>query len=67
MTMVLEPTSDVNGAESMIWGSDVPGSYKNAADRQMIRLFEEDQVFSEADKDMIFYANAEKVYFGVCR
>lgn len=51
------------GADSLIWGSDVPGTYNNATYPQMMQLFERCDFFTERDKDMLFYQNAQTVYF----
>lgn len=51
------------GAESLIWGTDVPGTYNTATYRQMIEMYEKQTLFSEQELDDIFYNNAYRVYF----
>lgn len=51
------------GAEKVIWGTDIPGTFRNATYSQMIRAFEQCSFLTEADKDKLFYENADKLYF----
>ncbi|MDD3251703.1 MAG: amidohydrolase family protein [Lachnospiraceae bacterium] len=61
---LLKELKDVAGAGSIIWGTDVPGTYSNATYRQMIDMYENSQLFDDRELDDIFYNNASKVYFG---
>lgn len=51
------------GAGRLLWGTDIPGTYQKATYRQMIDMFEKTDIFTEAEKDSMFYDNAEKLYF----
>ena len=51
------------GAHKVIWGTDVPTTLVNCTFLQMINLFEKSPLFSEKEKDKMFYGNAEEAYF----
>ena len=55
------------GPRKFIWGTDIPGTFRNATYYQMIQAFERLTFLSEADKDDLFYNNANLVYFGIPR
>lgn len=55
--------ADRYGADKIIWGTDVPTTYVNCTFRQMINLFERSPLFTEEEKDKLFYENAVKAYF----
>lgn len=55
---------EAHGTERMIWGSDMPGTFRNATYPQMIKAFERCSFLTERDKDRLFYANADELYFG---
>jgi predicted TIM-barrel fold metal-dependent hydrolase len=54
---------DTYGSNKLIWGSDIPGSMCHATYRQLIEMFERCYLFSEAEKDLLFYDNAVSAYF----
>ena len=54
---------DFHGPEKAVWGSDIPGTLTCATYRQMIDAFEKSPLFTESEKDHMFFQNAEKVYF----
>ncbi|MDO4833929.1 MAG: amidohydrolase family protein [Bacillota bacterium] len=51
-------------ADKFIWGSDIPGTLRNATYKQMISMFDKGLRLPEGEKDKIFFKNAEMVYFG---
>lgn len=55
---------EVCGPDRVIWGTDIPGTFRHATYRQMIRAFENCGFLSEGDKDKLFYENADRLYFG---
>lgn len=55
------------GPKKFIWGTDIPGSFRNATYYQMIQAFERLDFLTEQDKDDLFYNNANYVYFGIPR
>ena len=59
----LKETKEICGSKKLIWGTDIPGTYKSATYKQMIRMYEESDVFSEQEKEDFFYNNANDVYF----
>lgn len=50
------------GDDKIIWGTDIPSTYVNCTFRQMINLFEKCPLFSEEQKDLLFYINAKNAY-----
>ena len=55
---------DTMGAEKLIFGTDIPGTLRMHTYRQMIDWVLKDANFlSSRDKELIFYENAEKIYF----
>lgn len=55
--------ADRYGKEKIIWGTDVPTTYVNCTFRQMINVFERCPLFTEEEKDLLFYDNAVRAYF----
>ena len=55
------------GPGKFIWGTDIPGTFRNATYYQMIQAFERLDFLTEADKDDLFYNTANYVYFGIPR
>ena len=51
------------GAHKLIWGTDMPGTFRNATYTQMIQAFERADFLTESEKDALFYANANVMYF----
>ncbi len=51
------------GSEKVIWGSDAPGTLVLSSYRQLIDTYENSPLFSETEKDRLFYKNAEAAYF----
>lgn len=54
---------DEVGPKKFIWGTDIPGTFRTATYYQMVQAFERITFMSDADKDDLFYHNAERVYF----
>jgi predicted TIM-barrel fold metal-dependent hydrolase len=54
---------DEYGAHKAIWGSDIPGALCHATYRQLIDLCERSTLFTETEKDLLYYDNAVKAYF----
>ncbi len=53
---------DTYGANKIIWGSDVPSTLVRATFGQLIDMYDKSWIFSEAEKDLLFYGNAVKAY-----
>ena len=51
------------GVNKAIWGTDIPGTFRNATYTQMKVAFERCEFLTEDDKDKLFYRNADEVYF----
>lgn len=51
------------GSDKAIWGTDIPGTFRNATYKQMQVAFERCEFLTEDDKDKLFYRNANTVYF----
>ena len=51
------------GAEKAIWGSDVPGTLCFATYAQLSDAFEGSTLFTEKEKDLLFFQNAQQAYF----
>ena len=47
----------------MIWGTDIPGTFRRATYSQMIEVFERCDFLDGQDKDKLFYENANQLYF----
>lgn len=62
---LLKEITELAGAGSLIWGTDIPGTYNTATYRQMIEMYERCGLFTERELDNIFYNNASEVYFGI--
>jgi len=60
---LLKEVKDLAGAKSLIWGTDIPGTYSSATYRQMIEMYERCDLFTAQELDDIFYNNAQFVYF----
>ncbi len=54
---------DAHGPDKPIWGSDIPGTLTDATYPQMIAAFDRCPLFSDIEKDRLFYQNAENAYF----
>lgn len=54
---------DLCGAEKLIWGTDIPGTFRTATYDQMVQAFERVTFLSEEEKDKMFYCNADRLYF----
>jgi predicted TIM-barrel fold metal-dependent hydrolase len=54
---------DRHSAARLLWGSDVPGTLVCATYRQLIDVFEKCPLFSDDEKERMFWINAETVYF----
>ena len=50
------------GSGKMIWGTDIPGTLKNATYPQMMRLFERCSALTEENKAALFAENAREAY-----
>ena len=51
------------GADKPVWGSDVPGTLCYGTYAQMVSAFERCGLFTEEQKALMFYENAQKAYF----
>lgn len=60
----LKEAADNVGISKLIWGTDMPGTFRHATYPQMIEMFERCSFLSEKDKDRLFYQNADELYFG---
>lgn len=53
---------DEFSSKKVIWASDIPGTFCDATYRQMINAYERSGLFSEEEKDNLFYNNAVDAY-----
>ena len=51
------------GYRKMLWGSDAPAVILRDSYKELYQYLEESQIFTEAEKESIFYKNAQEVYF----
>ena len=54
---------DICGPDRVIWGTDIPGTFRRATYSQMIEVFERCDFLDGQDKDKLFYENANQLYF----
>ena len=52
-----------HGADRPVWGSDVPGTLCYGTYAQLADAFERCPLFTEEQKDLMFYQNAQQAYF----
>lgn len=62
-TKVCRYLMDRFGSDKIIWGSDTPGTLLLSTYRQMIDMYENSPLFSETEKDRLFWKNAEDAYY----
>ena len=55
---------DLVGADRLLFGTDIPSALKEEEYERYVNYLEEIQDFTEEEKDLIFYKNADYVYFG---
>ena len=53
---------DEFGAHKLIWGSDAPGTLNTVTYQQMIDMYDRSPLFTEAEKQQLFYSNAKAAY-----
>lgn len=58
----LRSLMDKYGAKKFIWGSDIPSTLLFATYNQMINMYEKSGLFTEAEKERIFFENAKIAY-----
>jgi predicted TIM-barrel fold metal-dependent hydrolase len=51
------------GADKPVFGSDVPGALCHETYAQLADAFERSSLFTEEQKDLMFYQNAQQAYF----
>ena len=51
------------GADKPVWGSDIPGILCYGTYAQSAAAFEKCRLFTEEEKNRMFYQNAQKAYF----
>lgn len=54
---------DLLGADRLIFGTDIPSTLKRGSYREHIRYITDSDAFSQEEKELIMYQNAESVYF----
>ena len=54
---------DIYGKDKVIWGTDIPGTLNDATYRQLIDTYERSVLFTEEEKDAMFYINAACAYY----
>ena len=54
---------DAHGASKPVWGSDIPGTLNYGTYTQLAAIFENCPIFTNEEKDLLFYGNAQKAYF----
>lgn len=50
------------GSDKIIWATDIPGTLNEATYKQLIDTYERSALFSEAEKEKMFFLNAVKAY-----
>ena len=59
----IKTAKEVIGYRKMLWGSDAPAVILRDSYKELYQYLEESQIFTEAEKESIFYKNAQEVYF----
>ena len=59
---VVREFMDQYGKEKVIWATDIPGTLNDATYRQLIDTYEKSPLFTDEEKDAMFYDNAVKAY-----
>ena len=59
----VELARDLVGADKLMFGTDLPSALKEDVYQNYIGYLEEAESLSDREKEMIFYENAERVYF----
>lgn len=54
---------DAHGAVKPVWGSDIPGTLNYGTYAQLAAIFESCPLFTNEEKGLLFYENAQKAYF----
>lgn len=54
---------EIVGAEKLMFGTDIPSALKEDSYENYVKCIAESDVFSQREKEMIFYENAYEVYF----
>ena len=54
---------EIVGSEKLMFGTDIPSALKEDVYEHYIGYIDESPVFTEQEKEQIFYENAYKVYF----
>ncbi|MDO4548971.1 MAG: amidohydrolase family protein [Clostridia bacterium] len=50
------------GANKLIWGSDAPGTLSDNTYKQLINIYDHSPLFTQREKDLMFYENAIVAY-----
>lgn len=50
------------GSKKVVWGTDIPGTLMNATYPQMVDLFENCRKWTQAEKENLFWKNAQDAY-----
>ena len=54
---------EIAGADKLLFGSDIPSVLKEDSYTHLIQYITENEKFTQEEKEMIMYRNAEAVYF----
>lgn len=53
---------DECGPDKLLWATDIPSTLVDCTYRQMIDIYERSDLFTESEKDLLFYQNACRAY-----
>ena len=56
---------DIIGSEKILWGSDFPAAMNYCSYEEAYKYIEDSLLFTEEEKDMILYKNANKLFRGL--
>jgi len=62
VTVLLRELMDKYGAKKFVWASDIPSTLVFATFVQMRNMFEKSPLFTEEEKDLLFYYNAHDAF-----
>lgn len=61
---LLQEAIEIMGVHKILWGSDIPSTFKKYTYQQLIDVIKEHADFlSDSQKEMILYKNAELFFF----
>ena len=57
--------ADIVGVDKILWGSDFPAAMNYCTYEQSYKYIEDSLLFTEEEKDMILYKNADRLFRGL--